>query len=184
VRLFTAIKLSDEAKEHIQKVQAQIKKQFSCKRWQKIDNMHLTLHFLGEVEGDQIHTLQERIHSVTNTLSPFTLCLDGYGAFPNESRPRVIWIGIGGEYMLLKELQASLAPLLKDFGYEEVDQVYSPHITIGRNPIDKIQWEELRLNIAIKPIDWMVENIVLFQSQFTPQGVVYTVLDKFPLIQK
>jgi hypothetical protein len=35
VRLFTAIKLSNEIKQHIQQVQAQLKKEFTCKKWQK-----------------------------------------------------------------------------------------------------------------------------------------------------
>jgi 2'-5' RNA ligase len=146
--------------------------------------MHLTLHFLGEVKDNKIKSLTEQIHSVAKNFSPFTLHLNGFGAFSNETRPRVIWIGLGGEIVLLKNLQSSITPLLTGFGYTEEDQVYSPHITIGRNPTAKIQWEKLRNKVAISPMEWVIQNIVLFQSQFTPEGVRYTVLEEFPFLNK
>lgn len=85
--------------------------------------------------------------------------------------------------MLLKNLQASLTPLLMGFGYTEEDQVFSPHITIGRNPTDKIDWENLRDKIVISPMEWVIQNVVIFQSQFTPEGVRYTVLEEFPFLK-
>ena len=37
--------------------------------------------------------------------SPFRLTIGGLGAFPNLRRPRVLWVGIGGEVDKLVALQ-------------------------------------------------------------------------------
>lgn len=181
MRLFTAIDLSKEALAHVSEIQSQLKHLVSCRRWQKVDNVHLTLHFLGEVEKHRLPALRERIESVISKQSTsFVLSLQGWGAFPNESRPRVIWLGVGGELAPLINIQNTLSPQLKEFGYAEADKGYSPHITLARQPEQPIDWQNIRFQIPISAKEWKVESVNLYQSHMLPGGVKYEVLEKYP----
>ena len=61
--------------------------------WVAPENMHLTLKFLGDVGVEDIPNVCEAVREAAAGAAPFTLQVSGAGAFPNLSRPRVIWLG-------------------------------------------------------------------------------------------
>ena len=70
-------------------------------KWVDYENLHLTIKFIGE-------TKQEKIEEITKVLSqslahqaPFSLEIGGLGMYPNNTNPRVIWLGVtGGEPLI------------------------------------------------------------------------------------
>ena len=55
------------------------------------------------------------------------------GAFPGKSRPRVIWVGLGGDVDGLSRIKVRLDALLEPLGFTpENRRPFKPHLTIGR----------------------------------------------------
>ncbi|MBU1767134.1 MAG: RNA 2',3'-cyclic phosphodiesterase [Candidatus Omnitrophica bacterium] len=61
MRCFIAIPLSDNIHKELFKIQAQLKEVAADVRWVKIENVHLTLKFLGEVDESKIKTISEEL---------------------------------------------------------------------------------------------------------------------------
>jgi 2'-5' RNA ligase len=181
LRLFTAIELSKEAKKELERLQYECKKRMTCRRWQTLEQMHLTLHFLGELSSEDAALVKQKMSEVTASISPFTLQLDDIGAFPNTRRPRVIWAGISGQISHLDDLQQALSARLQQVGLYKEERKYSPHITLGREPGSINGSLENDTFPKPRPVTWNVDHIVLFQSTLTPKGPIYKAINTYPL---
>ena len=54
------------------------------------------------------------------------------GVFPGLRRPRVMWIGLGGETEALIQLQVALDTGLADLGFEKEKRPFKAHLTLAR----------------------------------------------------
>lgn len=61
-------------------------------RWVAGEQIHLTLRFIGEVDGGVFRDIQEGLAAITG--APFALHLAGLGFFPPRGQPRVLWAGV------------------------------------------------------------------------------------------
>ncbi|MDP6457972.1 MAG: RNA 2',3'-cyclic phosphodiesterase [Candidatus Bathyarchaeota archaeon] len=143
----------------------------------KLENVHLTLKFLGDIEK---RLLEEVKHIVTSLrFEPFRMTLTEIGAFPNLRRPRVIWMGVSEGIdelaAIFRELEAGFVGL----GFKHEGRRFSPHITIarvrsGRNR-DLLMEEVLKYRDAVFG-GFDVRSIKLKQSVLTPRGPLYSTL--------
>ena len=100
-------------------------------RWAPRANFHITLRFLGnDAPVSRIESLGDDLAEIAAAARPFDLIAQGAGAFPNLSRPRVIWIGLRGDGLAPIALQVREACIRAGFGPD--DYPYSPHLTIAR----------------------------------------------------
>jgi 2'-5' RNA ligase len=148
-------------------------------------NLHLTLHFLGQVsEGEQVcmHHAAQSINA-----EQFTLQLDRYGTFP---RAKVFWFGPDADQdvlpQALSDLHRDLGEALENCGYHTEDRPYTPHITLLRKcRIDETRSLEKSSGESIwqadSSITWRVKEFVLVRSVPTSIGVKYQVIEKYPL---
>lgn len=100
-------------------------------RWVDVDQLHITLKFLGEVRPERVPHVKEAVATVAEKTQPFSVRLRGAGAFPTMRRPKVIWLGVeaSAELRCLKhDLEWELAPL----GFDREVRSFHPHVTIGR----------------------------------------------------
>lgn len=100
-------------------------------RWVQPDGLHLTLRFLGDIEGMKVARIDAVLRSVAGRHSPVSLRLGGAGAFPSLRRASVLWIGVRPDASLMAlhaELELALSPL----GYPREQKPFRPHITVGR----------------------------------------------------
>ena len=58
----------------------------------KPKNIHLTVRFLGDIQQSMVDAIYEEMKQITFT--SFQIQLEGLGAFPKLSYPRVVWAGI------------------------------------------------------------------------------------------
>ena len=72
-------------------------------RWTPLDQLHLTLRFLGEVSNNTRDALTDRLANVE--VKRFPLPLEGVGVFPLKGPPRVLWVGIGSGHPRLHQLR-------------------------------------------------------------------------------
>ena len=57
------------------------------------EQTHITLRFIGDVQESKVKRIAACVERVSQGIAPFELRVSGIGAFPNENRPSVIWLG-------------------------------------------------------------------------------------------
>lgn len=90
MRLFVAIDLDKRAKEDIAKVIDRLKGNDFDVKWVNPDNLHITLKFLGEVHGEGVKDVEDRVSSAVKDIQKFTLSICEVGYFGNPKDMKVI----------------------------------------------------------------------------------------------
>ncbi|HZV98645.1 MAG TPA: RNA 2',3'-cyclic phosphodiesterase [Methylophilaceae bacterium] len=90
------------------------------------DQMHLTLHFVGEVYLARLAAVLETVK-----FSPFELTIEGVGQFPTSGRAAVLWAGVR-ENAELMQLHDAIGIALAKEGFKLEARHYAPHITLAR----------------------------------------------------
>lgn len=132
------------------------------------DNLHMTVHFLGNIDVERIDCYIQQAKSVT--LRPFELQLNIAGYF---KKPKVLWFGCEEIPARLIQFHADLAVAIKKCGYIPEARKYNPHMTMARKIKKPVA------NQSIATIKWAVEEFVLVKSVKSPSGVEYQVRDLF-----
>ena len=97
IRAFIAIPIPAPVRACIGGVQTGIRRHGFKMRWVRPESVHLTLKFLGDIPVSDIDRVRPVMGDAAYVFSPFTLCAKGAGVFPGIQRPRVLWVGLGGE---------------------------------------------------------------------------------------
>jgi 2'-5' RNA ligase len=137
------------------------------------------LKFLGNIEEESIAAISSAMEAAVTERRPFALGIRGLGAFPSARNPRVIWLGLTGWEENLLPLQQEIEAKLEALGFGSEGKPYRPHLTLGRvkslkgkaNLVDAMEREQ---NVELD--DFVVDRIVLFQSDLRPTGPIYTPL--------
>ena len=192
VRVFTAIELSDEAGAQLTRLQSRLKgiAPPHTVRWTAPQNIHLTLHFLGDVATSHLEDAARAIGAAAAECPPFQLNLSNLGCFPNARRPRIVWVGVAGEVEILAELYKNLGGQLQQrIGFTPETRPYAPHLTIGRvkKGIPQRRLDQLGQMLAQEMptvghlVELPVTDLHLIQSDLKPDGPVYTSLARVKL---
>jgi 2'-5' RNA ligase len=181
MRLFVALDIPDHAVAYISNMQRQLRQAIRADRWQPLHNLHLTLHFLGDVDESLLPQLREDMDLVSAIIEPFTLRAGSLGVFPDKARPRVLWLGLNGQTDALKQLHLLLGKrfdLHEGVRYDK--RPYRPHITLARGPhadesgLPLHEWNERFL--PPEPPQWQVRHVHLYRSVLHPAGAIHTIL--------
>lgn len=131
MRLFIAINFTAKDRQRMYSAGRRMRDADLPVRWVDVDQLHITLKFLGEVRPERVPDVKEAVARVAEKTKPFSIWLRGAGAFPTMRRPKVIWLGVeaSAELRCLKhDLEWELAPL----GFEREVRSFHPHVTLGR----------------------------------------------------
>jgi RNA 2',3'-cyclic 3'-phosphodiesterase len=184
IRSFIAIELSTEARAALAKMQDRLKSVVLPKtvRWIAPENIHLTLHFLGNMSVAEVEKVTALLQNELGTYQPFALTLEGLGCFPNTRQPRIVWVGVSGETEPLVALQRELGRRLSVIDFVPEARPYAPHLTIGRVTKGLRSRELSRLGELLEQeqagvgqlAGLPVTEISLMRSDLNPTGPVYT----------
>ncbi|HEY9724697.1 MAG TPA: RNA 2',3'-cyclic phosphodiesterase [Oscillatoriaceae cyanobacterium] len=180
MRLFTALDMPPSALAAFIAAEASLKERILGRRWQRSENAHLTLQFLGEAPEQALPGLKRELRDACAAISPFDLALGNLGTFGGR-RARVLWLGIDGDVEALRALEIATREAIIRLGHALETRRYSPHITLCRELEQPVDLAELESEVAIERVAWGVETAVLYHSDLTPQGPCYTALERFPL---
>jgi 2'-5' RNA ligase len=86
-RTFIGVDTGDAIRASATALQKELAKLAPGVKWVTPESMHVTLLFLGEVDGRELHAVCKAVKAVAATEAPFTLRVSGLGAFPNQRRP-------------------------------------------------------------------------------------------------
>jgi len=184
MRLFIAIEIPDEIKELMIDAQRKMQDVGVVASWTRVEGMHLTLKFLGEVAESRVPSLLTAIAGSVHGIMRFQLAFAGAGAFPNPRNARVAWIGVTGETDKLARLQASVEEAVTALGFKREDRSFKPHLTLGRI-------KHIRSRDAwIKTLGEMmhatfpsleVRRVSLMKSDLKPSGAEYAEIGRIDL---
>ena len=176
IRAFIAINLPAEVKRALGNVAATLDAGLprGAVRWVRPEQMHLTLRFLGDTPAGRLPALAAVLDDVTGRHSPFALRLTAAGGFPNARRPRVVWVGLGGDEAALAALVADLNAALSALGLPPEDKPFRAHLTLGRVK-DERAAQSIDWSAAVPALDVPVTAVHLIESQLRPEGPVYTI---------
>ena len=168
VRTFLGVPLRRPLKEAILTMQGQLDPQIPAVRWIPPENLHLTLHFFGDVDEETLERIRVSVLSVKHCQQPFTVEVKGLGAFPSRQRPRILWLGLEPKDQLI-QLHKSCQDQLRRAGVITELRSYFPHVTIGRLRQSKpaltvfARSDEQRLLGQLA-----VDRLVLYESRLHP----------------
>ena len=94
--------------------------------------IHLTLKFLGDVPEARVDEIGNAVSEAVAGRPQFEVSTGGPGAFPNNRRPQVLWVGIAGRVGPLMRLQAEVDAALGGLGFPAETRPFHPHLTLAR----------------------------------------------------
>ncbi|WP_319549473.1 RNA 2',3'-cyclic phosphodiesterase [Desulfogranum marinum] len=176
-RLFVALDLPESITARIEPLCSGL----PSARWVSSEQLHLTLCFIGEVEGALFPDIREELSHVI--AKPFSMRLDGMGFFPPRGKPRVLWLGVEKNEQL-HLLHQKIYTCLTRLGVQLEKRKFAPHITIARlknTPVSKVAryLEEYGL-FCTEP--FAVDNFRLYSSVLGRQGAVHTIEQEYRLV--
>jgi 2'-5' RNA ligase len=175
IRLFVALELPAALRDRLALMAGGV----PGAKWQREDQMHLTLRFIGEVDERTAHDIDEALATVR--APGFTLELAGVGDFGGKD-PHALWAGVKPNDALIhlvKKIESALVRL----GLVAEQRKYTPHVTLARlrnAPRAKVaEFIAHHSLFASGPIP--VNEFALYSSQLGSGGSVYRVERTYPL---
>jgi len=173
-RLFVAIDPPQAVRRQLQAIQHGL----PGARWTSPQQLHLTLHCLGEQPLQPTQAALADVHA-----ERFSLGITGVGVFPPRGSARVLWAGMPPEPPL-RSLHSKLAEALKTVGYVPEQRPFHPHVTLARfkSPPDQEHLRAYRQrHAALKIPSFPVESFILYRSVLGTSGPVYMIEGNYPL---
>ena len=186
-RTFCAVELPFEVRkqleEHILKLRQAVPD--AAASWSRVENIHLTLKFFGNVELDRIPVISAAATRTVAEFSPFSVGIGNTGVFPKPSRAQVLWIGVSDPSGKLSALQERFENECVAEGFTKEDRAYRPHLTIARirrpEGARHLADTHLQMNFPTTNID--LNELILFRSELSPKGSKYTRISTHPIRQ-
>jgi 2'-5' RNA ligase len=175
-RLFSAIELPDAVRDEFADRVGTARATAPDLRWVPPERWHITLAFYGDREHADRRAAWFRERAAT--LRPSRVRLRAAGRFPG-----VLWVGVSA---LDGEHAAALRSLAGTLGGQEVDQLgFVPHVTVARwrrgRTADEVAARAAAALDGYRGQWWLTSEVVLFRSDLTQEGPVYTALDRVVL---
>jgi 2'-5' RNA ligase len=180
LRVFIAVDPGKAIRSRCVALQETLARSAEGVRWEKPDNIHITLLFLGETDERDVLPVCRAVTEVCAARDAFTLGIEGVGCFPNLRRPRTLWAGVGTGTQELIALHDALEPPLLELGcYRGEERAYAPHLTIGRvkgdRPAERLA-QALTRQSGWRGSETAIDEVLVMASQLTPDGPIYSVL--------
>lgn len=187
IRAFIAVDIPPVIQKAIQQNVDDLRKTIGeSVRWVAVQNIHLTLKFLGDVSPANVDTLTQILRAEADSCPAFDFSVGGLGSFPSPRRARVLWVGIQAPAEL-EALQRGVESACARLGYEADPHPFSPHLTLGRvrDHVTASDQRRIQQTLEETTIDSLgtarVDSVHLYKSDLKPGGSVYTKLFSAPL---
>jgi len=184
MRIFIALEFPESVRERLGQLQGKLKGTENRIRWVDTSLIHLTMKFIGEIKEKNLEKVIQTARDVAGRFFVFKLGIGEIDVFPNFSSPRVIWVGIEEGRDKLEALAAELEEKLGQEGFSRSSRKWTSHLTLARIKVLK---ERERLKALIwqhhketKGIEVKVRSLSVIKSELTPQGSIYTILERIP----
>jgi 2'-5' RNA ligase len=175
MRLFVALSIPDSIASAMFLIQSGV----PGAKWQTREQLHLTLRFIGEVDGRDANAIDDALAAISS--DPFALSLKGVGEFGGKN-PRALWAGVS-DPEAVTHLARKIETAMQRIGFPAEERKFTPHMTLAR----------LHGAPAVKVVDWLadhalydsaafeVREFALYSSQLSHGGSIYVPERVYPL---
>lgn len=162
---FIAIPLPEEVKKQLGRVKELLNPLSEGIKWTDIENLHITLKFLGETPEWIVDDAKKEFKRICDGVEPFQIQLNALGQFPHDGDPRVLWASLQKVPPVVYKLSDEFNTGFLSMGFDNSGKKFSPHITLGRV---KYKFNEDVIpafyDIQLEQIIFNVDKIVLFET--------------------
>jgi 2'-5' RNA ligase len=167
-RLFVALSIPDDIAAGLQRLQSGV----PGARWSRREQFHLTLRFIGEVDGRDATAIDDALSLIS--VAPFPLELHGAGTFGGRD-PRELWAGVRANEALM-HLQRKIETAIQRIGLAADSRKFTPHVTLARlkaAPRGRVM-DYLTDHALYASPPFEVREFLLYSSTLTSEGSIYT----------
>lgn len=180
MRSFIAVELSAALRDDASSVVGSLSPELGEVRWVSPHLMHVTLRFLGEIDGEIVPGLTRALEPAVSSQESFPAGFNRVGWFPPRGRARVIWLGFGTGNEEFVKLGRNVDDALAGCGFPPENRPFTPHVTIGRARRATISTRLLG-DAAVDEHLMTVDAVTLIESCLSPSGPRYSRLARYPL---
>jgi len=130
-RLFVAADIDDAARAACARVADALRAKDFAAKWVQPENYHLTVAFIGAVDESRVAEVESAIRDAAAHASAIDVPLDAVGAFPNERRARIAWVGSHAPQPAFAALCGAVRSALSALGFV-FDRHTDAHVTLAR----------------------------------------------------
>lgn len=179
MRVFYALTLPPRVQQYCSLLINSLQKnpQFKQVRWTPPEYLHITLRFHSQIDAEQLDKINTLLHEQLPNYAPPNIATRRYLLLPTR-KPHLLALGV--------HLSEALAGLVRTInqahstvGIDLEKRPFLPHITLGRFN-ESTPHENIILN-SVKGVEESTHEMVLYKSEPTDTGSVYTILDSFQL---
>ncbi len=168
MRVFVALELPQRVKDNLERSSRQFADYANGGNFVPKENMHLTLHFLGNAESTDLIFVQSAMDAVKDLPAP-TLSVT---QFAMQRAGDIVWAKIR-QSAELTALHDRLGQLLEQNGFEVEHRAYRPHVTLIRKKSFVLPFSEVTKNVQVFNAPFTANRLTLFESVFDHSGVFY-----------
>ena len=184
MRCFVALALPPAVRKLLVQVQEALRRADAHVKWVEEENLHLSLKFLGDLDGDAVARLKGILSVEALRWPRMALTYEGVGTFPDRGVPRVVWAGCTGDLETLAGLAGAIERSAEQVGVPRERHPFVAHLTLGRVKSDRnakrlLSAIENQRRVPLGTDD--AREFVLYQSTLTDKGPLYEALATFPL---
>lgn len=176
MRLFIAIDISDQMRQELDRAQGALKKTGADVKWVSLNNIHITMKFLGETSDDVIDDVKNAMDNAARGMKKFEISLSEIGTFPGTGNPKVIWAGVGKNHEIIEDLASKIETECEKIGFAKEDRPFKAHLTLGRtrSPKNIDLLKKMIPEIKLREAAGYIQNVVLYRSVLSPKGPEYS----------
>ncbi|HEY6972102.1 MAG TPA: RNA 2',3'-cyclic phosphodiesterase, partial [Candidatus Angelobacter sp.] len=182
---FIALDIPVEIRDRLSQYVDRIRRLAPDARWARIESLHVTLKFIGEVPDAKVQEIQTALATVK--ARPFDVVFKDIGFFPTPRSARVFWAGVNASDAL-PQLASAVEDAVEKLGIPREKRAYHAHLTLARAPEGSASKHCFRLLqeklSAEEPPQFgtmSAQEFFLYRSQIMRGGARYTKLQRFPL---
>lgn len=185
LRVFVAVELEESVRKRAALLIEKLSVPELRVNWVREENLHLTLKFLGDLSAEQVPEICRAIEAAVGGMTGTTIDFRGLGAFPDWNRPRTLWVGVDEGQEFLQQIHAELEEVFHDFGFRRERRRFSAHLTLARvrqgGPQVALLQQKMQQFRDYQLGRSFVSELVVFSSELTPEGPIYTPLGRCDL---
>ena len=185
MRLFIALDIPDEVRQHLSEYAERVRPYAPDARWARIESLHVTLKFIGEVTDSKVQEIQTALAQVK--AQPFQVEFKNIGFFPTPSSARVFWAGVVASDVL-PDLASAVEESVEKVGIPREKRAYHAHLTLARAPEGsaskhcfRVLQEKLGAEEPPQFGTMSAQEFFLYRSQIMRGGARYTKLQRYPI---
>jgi 2'-5' RNA ligase len=188
MRSFLAITPDDEARSALATLLVDVERvaagESAALRWSRAANVHLTVHFLGNLSEAQTASVRSQLEAAL-AIAPFDATFGHLGTFPQSRPPKVFWVAIDQGRDEMIAIHAELGRRLKAAGIAVEDRPFTPHVTLARvrdgeqNRARKIA--QRLTDLRVPRVRWRVDHVTLYHSDLSGPAPRYEAVQQVPL---